>query len=264
MALCGNPDTNKTALFSQLTGQGHRTGDRPVTGGGGQGVFCSRGRSFLLMEIPGSYSLYAPGEEAFRDFVCFGGAEAFLVFCDAGNMRRSLILTLQILEITGRVLICVHPCDEARGAGTEVDTAALSRLLGVPVFGLPARGGEGIKQLTEALDSLRTTSAQPVVLTGHVQMALAPLCAYLCGQPLPPEWLARVLTEGDETLCASLAVRLCLDPRADLELERQTEEARHTLETAGISRPGLGVMAATALEERAERLCRAAVREPRG
>jgi hypothetical protein len=73
-----------------------------------------------------------------------------------------------------------------------------------------------------------------------------------------------VLAEGDEALCALLAAHLCLDPEADQELKRRTEEVRCALEAAGISRADLGELAAAALKERAERLCNAAVRETGG
>ena len=91
-------------------------------------------------------------EEVARDFICFGGANAVVVVCDASCLERNLNLALQAMEITDNVVLCVNLMDEARRKGVEVDAALLEQRLGVPVVPAAARSGEGLPELMCAVE----------------------------------------------------------------------------------------------------------------
>ena len=147
VALAGNPNTGKSTVFNALTGLRQHTGNWPgKTVTRAEGGFLYQGRSYKLVDLPGTYSLLATStdEEIARDFVLFGQPDVTLVVVDATRLERNLNLALQVMEITDRVVVCLNLMDEARQHGLAVDAAELSRRLGVPVVATSARFGEGI------------------------------------------------------------------------------------------------------------------------
>lgn len=89
-----------------------------------------------------------------RDYIESGQADGVVVVCDATCLERNLILVLQVLELTGKVLVCVNLLDEAERLGIRVDLPALSQRLGVPVVGTAAGRQEGLEGLKAAIAKL--------------------------------------------------------------------------------------------------------------
>lgn len=155
VALAGNPNVGKSTLFNTLTGLRQHTGNWPgKTVAVAQGEYTHRGRRFLLVDLPGTYSLNAHSaeEEIARDFLTGGQADATVVVCDATCLERSLIFALQVMEQVERVVLCINLLDEARNHGIEVDVASLARQLRVPVVGTCAGRGEGLEELMEEVE----------------------------------------------------------------------------------------------------------------
>ena len=124
VALAGNPNVGKSTVFNALTGMDQHTGNWPgKTVCSAQGSFSTAERSYLLVDIPGTYSLMARSaeEEVARDFLCFSRPDAAVVVCDATCLERNLNLALQILETGVRTVICVNLMDEARRKHIHVD-----------------------------------------------------------------------------------------------------------------------------------------------
>ena len=179
IALVGNPNVGKSTLFNALTGLRQHTGNwTGKTVASARGVCRFRGRELLLVDLPGTYSLEPrSAEEAVtRDYLESGQADGVVVVCDATCLERNLILALQVLELTGRAVVCVNLMDEARRHGIEVDLPGLARRLGVPVVGVSAGTGEGLSALGEAMCAMAEAlpaqaEARPAAEEGRVTLA---------------------------------------------------------------------------------------------
>ena len=137
IAIGGNPNVGKSTIFNSLTGLNQHTGNWPgKTVVNARGSYQYKGKNFILVDIPGTYSLMAHSaeEEVARNFICFGGPDAVLVVCDATCLERNLNLVLQILEITGHAAVCVNLMDEAERKQIHINLKLLSEKLGVPVI----------------------------------------------------------------------------------------------------------------------------------
>jgi ferrous iron transport protein B len=155
VALAGNPNCGKTTLFNALTGLRHRVGNYA-------GVTVERregrlsGTDVTILDLPGTYSLNArsPDEEIARD-VLLGRfppvPELVLVVIDASNLERNLYLVSQVMDLGVPVAICLNMVDVAEKMGLEIDAAALSRELGVPVLPTVARKGHGLEGVRKLL-----------------------------------------------------------------------------------------------------------------
>ncbi len=229
-ALCGNPNVGKSTVFNALTGLHQHTGNWPgKTVTNAQGCCTHKGQGYVLVDLPGCYSLQAHSaeEEAARDFLCFGGVDCAAVVCDATCLERNLNLALQVLEITPRTVVCVNLLDEARRKGVEVDLPALSRLLEAPVVGASARAGEGLDSLMDSLEQAAAEEpsprkAPPVSYGPEAEALIArlmPACTRLSAGKIAPRWLAVKLLDGvDESLTRSLGIALGTEPAKDPEV----------------------------------------------
>lgn len=157
IALAGNPNVGKSTVFNQLTGLNQHTGNWPgKTVANAQGYCTYQENGYVLVDIPGCYSLMAHSteEEVARDFICFENPDAVIVVCDATCLERNLNLVLQILEVTKNVVVCVNLMDEARKKDIHINLDKMKERLGVPVIGTAARNKEGLEQIFEELNHL--------------------------------------------------------------------------------------------------------------
>ncbi len=218
VALAGNPNTGKSTVFNALTGLRQHTGNWPgKTVVRAEGVFAYEGSRVKLVDLPGTYSLQAGStdEEVARDFLLFGRPDVTVVVVDATRLERNLNLTLQVLEITDRVVVCLNLTDEARRHGISVDPGALSRELGVPVVATVARSRQGIQELLHTVHRVATGEIrnEPFRIPMHgadVEAALAQLVpAIESASPGIPNarWVALRLLNADESVEASVESR---------------------------------------------------------
>jgi ferrous iron transport protein B len=245
IALAGNPNVGKSTVFNALTGMNQHTGNWPgKTVANAQGVHRMGGVSYILVDLPGTYSLMAHSteEEIARDFLLYGGADSAVVVCDATCLERNLNLVLQTLEITPTVAVCVNLLDEADKKGMVINLEALERELGVPVIGASARAGKGLEELMERVRVLthspRRRGVRQIAYPPAVEEAVALLTAAFAQQDvrgLPPRWLALRLLEGDAALQAKLWAYLDVDLTAVTAIAEALEEAARILEAAGLS-----------------------------
>lgn len=164
IALAGNPNTGKSTVFNSLTGLKQHTGNWPgKTVSIAQGGYIHNDQRYILVDLPGTYSLLSNSqeEEIARDFICFANPDATIIVTDATCLERNLNLALQIMEITNKVLICVNLMDEAERKNIHIDLDRLSQLLGVPLVATSARSGQGLEELKDMVEKLAKEEISP-------------------------------------------------------------------------------------------------------
>lgn len=173
VALVGNPNVGKSTVFNALTNLRQHTGNWPgKTVETARGAYTYHERRYILVDLPGAYSLHPASaeEEVTRDYLLSGEADVTLVVADATCLERNLALVLQILEVSWPVVLCVNLLDEAEKKHIAVDLTVLERELGCPVVGAAARGGRGLDQVKQALEdaALRSAPKPESTLMAHV------------------------------------------------------------------------------------------------
>jgi len=169
VALVGNPNAGKSALFNALTGARQKVGNYPgVTVERKSGrMSLSDGRPVELVDLPGTYSLTpsSPDEAVTRDVV-MGAQEgerrpsALIVVVDAGNLDNHLRFALQLIALGLPVVVALNMVDMAERDGLVIDAQALSRELGVPVIATVAVRRRGIDELRDALGGILGDGAE--------------------------------------------------------------------------------------------------------
>ncbi len=215
IALAGNPNTGKSTVFNALTGLRQHTGNWPgKTVARAEGGFVYADHRYRVVDLPGTYSLLATSldEEVARDFILFGQPDVTVVVVDSTRLERNLNLTLQVLEITDRVVLCLNLVDEARRHGFQIDERRLARDLGIPVVPTAARQGEGMPQLLQAIDDVATgrTVCKPhrvrsdsPALTSAISQLIA-LINQLYPRLPNARWVALRLLDGDDHIAEAL------------------------------------------------------------
>ena len=266
IALAGNPNVGKSTIFNALTGMNQHTGNWPgKTVSNAQGHCESEKNSYIMVDIPGTYSLMAHSaeEEIARNFICFGEPDAVVVVCDATCLERNMNLVLQTMEISSRVIVCVNLMDEARRKKIRLNLPLLSRRLGVPVIGTSARKKSSLDALLHALDQITSPACEthparihyPKTIEHAVRM-IEPLIEEKTGGRLNSRWLSLRLLCQDSSLLRELSGCLGNDFLRDPELLRGITLARKQLSRDISSREQWDDAVAGAIVSTAEKLCK--------
>jgi ferrous iron transport protein B len=173
IALVGNPNAGKSALFNALTGARQKIANYP-------GVTVERksgraslpdGRPIELIDLPGAYSLQPDSlDEAVTRDVILGALEgerrpdALIIVVDAGNLDNHLRFTLELLRQGLPVVVALNMVDLAERDGLELDPAKLATELGVPVVSTVAVRKRGLGPLLDALSKVLHQKRQPIAI----------------------------------------------------------------------------------------------------
>lgn len=272
IALAGNPNVGKSTIFNALTGMNQHTGNWPgKTVTNAQGFCSSEKNSYVLVDIPGTYSLMAHSaeEEIARNFLCFGEPDAIVVVCDATCLERNLNLVLQTLEISHRVVVCVNLMDEAKRKNIQLDLPLLSRRLGVPVVGCSAHHKNSLQPLLQALDQVTspdfTASPLKIHYPKSIEQAVSmvePLLEEKTGGKLNSRWLSLRLLYEDASLIHELSDYMGHDFFQDQELHGGITLTRKQLKRAFPNKEVWNDAIVAALVSTAEKLSRETVTLP--
>ena len=161
IALAGNPNSGKTTMYNQLTGQSEQVGNwAGVTVERKEYAIkkslCADGQEWIAVDLPGAYSMspFTSEESVTRDYVKNEKPDVMINIVDATNLSRSLFFTTQLLELGIPMVVALNKTDLNEKKDNHIDTAALSKRLGCPVLETVSTSGEGLKDLLAVAVSL--------------------------------------------------------------------------------------------------------------
>jgi len=153
IAIAGNPNSGKTALFNAITGARQHVGNWPgVTVEKKEGRVTRGDRSALVVDLPGTYGLgsQALDETIARDFITRERPDIVINVVDSTNLERNLYLTIQLLDMGVPLVMALNMFDEAEALGLDIDVEELSKALGAKIVPTVAVRRQGIGDLLDA------------------------------------------------------------------------------------------------------------------
>lgn len=250
--LVGNPNVGKSVVFGALTGRYAQVSNYP-----GTTVELTRGRATFggvehqVVDTPGTNNLLAMSEdeEVARDILVAERGARIVQVGDAKNLRRVLLLSLQLAEAEVPFVLALNMLDEARARGIDVDAKALEAALGVDVVGTVAIAGEGMDELAAKVPGARRSGLR-VDYPEPIERAVAAL------EPLLPE-----TGIGRRALALLLLADASLDrwAAAHLDEAQRAAVAAGRASLAALGEPPRTVLGRTRLAV-ADRLARQVIR----
>ncbi len=158
IALAGNPNTGKTSLFNVLTGMNQKVGNYPgVTVDKKQGKCVINDQQVVIIDLPGTYSM---NPNSLDETVVLNTLlnkkegtypDAVVVVADVSNLKRNLLLLLQIKDLEIPTLLAINMCDEMKKKGISLDIDKLSKQIECPIVLVSSRTKQGINTLKSEL-----------------------------------------------------------------------------------------------------------------
>ena len=158
VAIVGLPNTGKTQIFNNLTGEYNVVANYPLTTIKIKRTHCQiRNQTYEVIDTPGLHSLYVDSEDeqVARDLIFSEKPEVIIQCIDANQLKQSLALTADLLELGIPMVITLNAIDETSRRGIWIDSVGLSRLLRVPVVESIAVTGQGTEELRDAVGNAR-------------------------------------------------------------------------------------------------------------
>ncbi|MFP5441841.1 MAG: ferrous iron transporter B [Gammaproteobacteria bacterium] len=193
VALVGNPNCGKTALFNRLTGSKQKVANYAgVTVERKEGrLQLPNGRTLKLLDLPGAYSFAsASAEEAITRDVCLGklpgetAPDLLVCVADATNLRLHLRFVLEVRALGRPMLVALNKMDDAARRGITIDRERLADELGVPVVETVAVKKGGVGSLVELLEQpLPAVSNKPALDRAGLHAEVAHLLAAAVSMP---------------------------------------------------------------------------------
>ena len=247
IAIAGNPNVGKSTVFNSLTGLHQHTGNWPgKTVSNASGIANFNDKDFLLVDIPGTYSIMSNSqeEEIARDYICFGNPDCTVVVLDSTCLERNLNLVYQILEITNKVVVCVNLLDEAKKKGIEIDLDKLSFTLGVPVVGTIARKKKTLNKLMQSVYEVCTENCSdelfkieyPESIENAITIVEKSAKELLCSSLFTNyRWISLKLLEGNSKIISSIENYLNINLVDNENISCSVNKAKEILEDNNIN-----------------------------
>ena len=158
LVIVGLPNTGKSQVFNNLTGEYTLVANYPLTTVETKRTRCEiNGVPYEVIDTPGLHCLYIHSEEELvvRELIFTEKPDVLIQCIDANQLKQSLTLTADLLELGVPMVISLNAIDETTRRGMWIDSRGLSRLLGVPVIESIAIKGLGTHELKEAITRAR-------------------------------------------------------------------------------------------------------------
>ena len=199
VAIVGNPNVGKSALFNQITRSYSLVANFPHTT-----ITVSRaeitisGNKFEIIDTPGIISLDVQSEDGLvtREILIREHPERIILCLDSNNIKRSLLLASQIFELDIPVIICLNMIDEAMQKGIHINREKLEMLLGVPVIETVAIEGRGIKQLVRQIPAAGLVRKK-IQYKSFIEKAMREVARCFPVGATPPDAIALLLLQKD-------------------------------------------------------------------
>ncbi|MBI9093196.1 MAG: ferrous iron transport protein B [Desulfobacterium sp.] len=206
VALAGQPNCGKSTIFNTITGASQHVANYPgVTVEKLSGSYSINGTRIEIVDLPGTYSLtsFSPEEKVSRDFILHDKPETIINVADAANVKRSLYLTFQLLEMETPVILNLNMMDVAAKKGMAIDFKGLEQELNTPVVPTAIKRGEGKQELIHAIQASMDSGERSnfKVDYGPMEPSIKAITAEIktssYSSSYPLRWLAIKLMEGD-------------------------------------------------------------------
>ena len=210
IALVGNPNVGKSVIFGWLTGKYVTVSNYPgTTVEVSQGNIRLDGRKGILVDTPGINNLIPMSEDerVTRDILLEEGDGKIIQVCEAKNLRRGLVITMQLAEMEKPVVLVLNMADEAKERGITINHQLLSKALDIPVLSTIATRGKGLDGLVKSLEESRSPRLF-FPYSSEVEESIQAVEEHIPEKQTGKRALALMILAGDESLQDWLHARL--------------------------------------------------------
>ncbi len=232
--LIGNPNVGKSVIFNYLTGKYVTVSNYPgTTVEISTGTLSIKGKKLQILDTPGVNSLIpmSEDEKVTRDILLKESKIFIIQVVDTKNIRRGLLISLQLQEMGLPFLLLLNMWDEAKSRGMAINLPTLSNLLGVPVVKTVATRRKGLDKIKEYLWA-QPSSSQSILYPEAIENGVSKIIPLLPEASISKRSLALMLLSGDESLVDWLHYHLSEVDIQQIEKIRQ-EIQSHLVEPIG-------------------------------
>jgi len=232
--LVGNPNVGKSVIFNYLTGKYVTVSNYPgTTVEVSTGTLSAHGKKFQVLDTPGVNSLIpmSEDEKVTRDILLKEPKSYLVQVIDTKNIRRGLLISLQLLEMGLPFIVLLNMWDEAKSRGIDINMQTLSEILDAPILKTVATRKKGLEKIKENLQA-RPPSSISVNYPDVIEGGLSKITSLLPEASISKRSLALMLLSGDESLAEWLNTNLSENNVLQIEKIRQEIQA-HLADSIG-------------------------------
>jgi ferrous iron transport protein B len=223
LILIGNPNVGKSVIFNYLTGKYVTVSNYPgTTVEVSTGTLSAHGKKFQVLDTPGVNSLIpmSEDEKVTRDILLKEPKSYLVQVIDTKNIRRGLLISLQLLEMGLPFIVLLNMWDEAKSRGIDINMQTLSEILDAPILKTVATRKKGLEKIKENLQA-RPPSSISVNYPDVIEGGLSKITSLLPEASISKRSLALMLLSGDESLAEWLHTNLSENNVLQIEKIRQ-------------------------------------------